>query len=252
MKTTRITDVANSIIDQSLSKKHFDQNRKFKDVSIIKLSLDIDSERLLTDVEKIDSTINDEFENSISKKYTNVRNDSYKNAVLSDATLEAIDAQQVIDDIRGISWKDRDLSMKRRVSSLIYLNDDYDPLYDERNYKVNPAIINGTYLQDIMNNLKSVVNRVRISTLLPNSGLRPHKDIPTMLGGRIHIPLVTSDYSLFFSCSDNKVRSIKMDLNSAYFINTGIEHWVHNFGTQPRTHLVMCTSAFFDDGEVLW
>jgi hypothetical protein len=249
---TTITEISRALINANQSKIDFDTNQKYADSAIIELDLSIDSKQILDELMFLKINKHDVFEENITKKYKEILKDAYISDTLSDATTQAKNAQMLIDDIRGVSWNKRNISLRKRIESILKLNDDYDPLYDERNYTRLDESLNNTYTFEVISKLKSKINRTRISTLLPNSGLTPHKDLPIKLGGRIHIPLKTNRYCLYFTQINGEVKSINMKTDSIYFINSSVEHWMHNFSDENRIHLILCCSAFLDSGETLW
>jgi hypothetical protein len=252
MEITPITKISRLLIDLTESTTDFASNEKFSDVAIVKLDSSFDSKKIFDELTKLKINKQDIFENNITKKYNNILNNSYISDTLTEATKEAQDAQALIDSIRGVAWNQRNITLKKRIESMIKLNDDYDPLYDERNYTKFDKSLEHTYTYEMLNQLKSKINRTRVSTLLPNSGLSPHKDLPIKLGGRIHIPIKTNKYCLYYTCVGNTIKSINMEEGSVYFINSGVEHWMHNFSNENRIHLIICCSAFLDSGEILW
>lgn len=247
-----ISEIARSLIDLDQIKIDSLVNDQYSKYSVIKLNSSVNSKRILDELININVNGDDEFEKNISQKYTDILQNSYFSDTLTRLTSEARSAQELIDSIRGIPWNKRNLNIKRRIDSIAKLNDDYDPLYDERNYTRFDQSLDNTYTLATIQSLKSKTNRTRISTLLPNSGLTPHKDLPIRLGGRIHIPLKTNNYNLYFSQSKNgKIHVVNMEENSVYFVNTGLTHWFHNFGNEPRIHMILCCSVFLDTGEIL-
>lgn len=220
-----------------------------------KLSMPVNHHELLRIYRSLKSKSERHFEKGfVQKQYDvpeNYHSDYYAH-VLTTPTKKALEFQERIDGLRNQAWYDRSISPKRRIRSLIELNEDYDPLIDERNYtEIVPEIAN-SYLREFLSKFKARVTRVRFAVLRSQEGLKPHIDTVPNYSLRVHIPIQTNPYALNFGV-DSKRGLLSMNMKTAevYAINAGIVHWAHNFGNEDRVHLVVCLDGQEDLLEAL-
>jgi hypothetical protein len=150
----------------------------------------------------------------------------------------AVNLQKAIDTIRGISWAthQRALSTKNRIKSLIELNDDYDPIIDERNYTKLPERLVGSYIETFLSQFQARAIRARFVQLMPNEEIGAHVDYNPKYALKAHIPIYTNNDAVL---GFNKHGEFYLAPGSAYIINTGTRHWAVNRGTEARIHLVV-------------
>ncbi len=91
---------------------------------------------------------------------------------------------------------------------------------------------NNSYTQEILNSLSPNLFRARYMRLLPKSCYSVHEDN----SWRLHIPLSTNPncYFLFF----DQPEFIRLEVGSAYLVNTTRPHTYINGGTTERLHIV--------------
>lgn len=150
----------------------------------------------------------------------------------------AVKLQKEIDERRGMPWPDyqKSLSTKRRIKSLIELNDDYDPIIDERNYTKLPKRLWGTYIEELMSQFKATPIRARFVKLMPNDEVTAHIDYSPKYALKAHVPVYTNTDS--FLCFEGH-GEFHLDAGTAYVVNTGVRHWAINRGNEARIHLVV-------------
>lgn len=159
---------------------------------------------------------------------------------LSRPKPEAVNIQKLIDQERGIHWGKRKISLSRRIRSMRNLNSDYDPMADERNYYVPKLQLDLPHLKAIESQLSTKITRLRVVDLEPNTGLTPHSDWPVQLCTRVHIPLETNESSFFYFKRNGEQSKIHLSLGEVWLVNTGLTHWVFNYGRSVRRHLILC------------
>lgn len=117
----------------------------------------------------------------------------------------------------------------------------YLPEADELNYGVRNKYAIGPF-EDILNQFKGKITRVRLAYLTPGFSIKPHVDYDPSYITRFHIPLVTNDDVVMgFTKNDgDHVYHMPAD-GSVYFFNSGIKHWVDNKGVESRLHLIIDT-----------
>ncbi len=172
----------------------------------------------------------------------------YYEGILTYPKTLAIEQQKQIDEIRKMTWHEHSasLSRKRILKSLKYLNEDYDPLVDERNYTELAPNLKGSYFEELRSLFKGRITRARFGNLKPGEGIRPHKDVIPQYACRIHIPLFTNEFSYSFAKKEDNLVVCQMKAGEVYMLNGGWTHWAHNFGTTDRIHLVMSVDGTED------
>lgn len=150
---------------------------------------------------------------------------------------EAVAVQKELDETRGISWDEhqRSLSVKRRIRSMYLLNEDYDPIVDERNYTKLPEGLRGTYIEELLGQFKSKPCRTRFVKLDPGEEVSAHQDYNPKYALKAHIP-VYSNPSCRFGFPH---ATVYIDPPGAYLLNTGLKHSAHNDGDSERVHLIV-------------
>jgi len=117
----------------------------------------------------------------------------------------------------------------------------YLPEADELNYGVRNQYAIGPF-EDLLNQFKGKITRVRIAYLTPGFSIKPHVDYDPSYITRFHIPLITNDeVTMGFSKNNNDYLYHMPADGNVYFFNSGIKHWVDNKGTEARLHLIIDT-----------
>jgi hypothetical protein len=117
----------------------------------------------------------------------------------------------------------------------------YLPEADELNYGVRNKFVTGPF-EDILNQFKSQVTRVRLAYLTSGFSIKQHVDYDPSYIVRYHIPLITNNGVVMgFKKSDRDYLYHMSADGSVYFFNSGIKHWVDNNGTEARLHLIIDT-----------
>ena len=151
---------------------------------------------------------------------------------------------------RGIPWTDhqKGLSTRSRLKSLINLNEEYDPLVDERNYTRLPEDLEGTYITELLSQFRARPVRARFVSLKPGTEVRPHIDYSPKYALKVHIPVYTNDKAIlgFEGHGEHHLRSGK-----ATIVNSAIKHWAANRGDEERIHLVISLDGQEDYTHVL-
>lgn len=172
--------------------------------------------------------MNDEEINKI-RNMSDFRSENYRQYALTEANV--------------FSQKNKALpparSAKERIQRLNPLSKKYNPLADEANYgKLRSNV--GPEMKALINKFVGELCRVRLSALLPEGKIKPHRDYDPSYLTRYHVPLLTNENSFF--CFQVKDKIFKYNLladGSIYFVNTGYIHWVENNGTTSRIHLMI-------------
>lgn len=169
----------------------------------------------------------------------------YYSSVLSMPTEEAIEIQKWIDRKRGIPWWGHmaKLSKFQAMKALKYLNDDYNPLMDERNYTRLHPLARKTYIEKIIIQFKNQTTRIRFAILRPGEEVAKHIDIPTQYATRTHLPVITNGDCFLHFVEENKVSRYHLNEGDVYRINGGHAHWASNLGKTDRIHLIICTDG---------
>lgn len=116
----------------------------------------------------------------------------------------------------------------------------YLPQLDERNYRVPNEFVDDVF-EEVLNTFKAPYTRVRLAVLMPEFECEPHIDYNTNYSIRVHIPIFTN-LKTFFCYDDPKRETTKQHMPAdgrIWFVNTGYRHWVENYGSSPRLHLVV-------------
>jgi hypothetical protein len=137
-----------------------------------------------------------------------------------------------------------------RTRRLNPLSKDYIKEADEYNYIHRNEHVRGIF-EEILDNFKSQVTRVRLAVIMPGFAIKPHVDYDPSYITRYHIPIFTNHDVKFGAKTKNGDVEYHMAADgSVYFFNAGLVHWVHNGGTEPRLHLLIDTNGQ-DDLEIL-
>lgn len=117
----------------------------------------------------------------------------------------------------------------------------YLPEADELNYGVRNKYAIGPF-EDILNQFKGKITRVRLAYLSPGFSIRPHVDYDPSYITRYHVPLITNDDVVMGFSKGNSTHLYHMPADgSVFFFNSGMKHWVDNNGTEARLHLIIDT-----------
>ena len=117
----------------------------------------------------------------------------------------------------------------------------YLPEADELNYGVRNKYATGPF-EDILNQFKGKITRVRLAYLTPGFSIKPHVDYDPSYITRYHIPLITNDNVVMGFSKGDATHLYHMPADgSVFFFNSGIKHWVDNNGTEARLHLIIDT-----------
>jgi hypothetical protein len=150
--------------------------------------------------------------------------------------------QDKIDNWRGCSWKEHQQKLNpiERIRSLMNIDENYDPIIDERLCCINPSYA-FSYVDNLVKQFKARVCRVRFVKLEPGERLKPHIDCDTRYNLRAHIPLYTnlSAYNSYLDPKTGHEISEHLEVGKVYLLNAGITHWATNNGNTPRVHLVV-------------
>lgn len=164
--------------------------------------------------------------------------EAYKMLCLTD--YDEKEAGNKLDEIK-LSEKNPEMLSKAKMLEKIHDrgHKHYIPEADERNYTKRNEYAKG-YFNEVMDMFKGKVTRTRLAVLQPGEEIKPHIDVNTDLGIRIHIPVITNNKVIVGVRGKNKniEENMKAD-GSVYFLNQGFTHYVKNNGETPRVHFVM-------------
>ena len=215
---------------------------------IIPTNLKFDHELLyqtLLEILKTTDQRNDIYENDVILDCMGKKGklpDTYYTYVLTTPTERAVQLQSQIDSIKQTDWKERQksISKKHLLRSVITFNEDYDPLIDERNFTVLKDELKGTYFDEVLSMFKARIVRTRISTIKPGEIVPTHVDANAKYVLRAHLPITTNNdtYSYYYDNQGNKIM-IHMEPGSVYILNPGVSHGAINNGNTERMHLVV-------------
>lgn len=192
-----------------------------------------------------------QYENQVIKKISNLEKnvydfDFYWPFSLSKVFPDVVQYQKYIDKIRGIPWEEhyKNLSLKNKINSLRFLNENYNPLYDERlcrNFFPFFEICFPKTYELLLKNFQSFENisRIRFIVLKPKSKIDFHIDNDLSYSIRVHFPLKTNDECYNCHIRDNIVIKEHMKENKIYALNSSIPHNAENNGDDDRIHLLV-------------
>jgi hypothetical protein len=131
---------------------------------------------------------------------------------------------------------------KRRLPT----SGNYLPESDEHNYGYRNEHVKGVF-EEIIDQFTSPVCRVRLAVLMPDFIIKPHVDYDPSYITRYHIPIITNEQVKFGGKIKETTTEYTMPADgSVYFFNSGHLHWVGNYGTEPRLHLIVDTNGQTD------
>lgn len=215
---------------------------------IVDLETSIDNKALLDLYYELDPIDKNDFENWVMKQRRDITGNkdlnNYYQKVLTHPTQLSRKYQAEVDKIKCSLWVDRSPPVRQLIKALKNLDQNYEPLMDERNYVVVDPVYRGTYLEEVFDKIGGRVTRARFARLGPGERLLPHIGMTPKYTLRLHIPLVTN--SKCYNVSSYKGDLVKRHLapGKLYLINTGTTHWAVNQGTSERIHLVMGVDGF--------
>lgn len=150
----------------------------------------------------------------------------------------SVTLQKALDEERGEPWHEhqKNLSSRKRMKSLRELNEDYDPIIDERNYNKFPERLRGSYIDKLLSQFKSPPIRARFVSLAPGEEIEPHIDYNPKYALKVHIPVYTHEGAVLGFEEHGEKHLV---CGYAYAINTGIKHWAKNTSRKMRIHLIV-------------
>lgn len=130
-------------------------------------------------------------------------------------------------------------------------SDQYDYFADELNYGKRNAKVT-SYLNEILDQFKSRVTRVRLAYLAPGFSIKPHVDYDPSYIARYHIPIITNSDCTMHIIRNNSEHTSHFEADGrVYFLNAGLKHWASNDSNEPRLHLIVDTHGQDDLRETL-
>lgn len=119
----------------------------------------------------------------------------------------------------------------------------YHPYFDERNYTEFTESATG-YIREILESFDAVTCRAAIVVLKPGQRITRHFDVGPEHIIRLHIPLFTNTGATmgFKSVGGWDQYHLPAD-GGIYAVNTGIEHWAQNTGTETRYQMRICLTS---------
>jgi hypothetical protein len=202
----------------------------------------VDEERLLDFYNEHQSREHSVFEDEVIKYAWGQRYcspDDYWPFVINLPTDLSVELQKKVDDERGIPWWEhqQSLSTRSRLWSLINLNDQYDPIIDERNYTKLPDGLRGTYIEELLGKFIALPVRARFVKLEPGQEVGKHIDYSPKYALKAHIPVKTNADS-YMTFAEDGIKC-HLPIGEVSIVNTAIMHDAVNFGETERIHLIV-------------
>lgn len=109
---------------------------------------------------------------------------------------------------------------------------------EEHLYNVPTPEFEGSYFQEIVNQLKAKASRVRITKLAPGKQIPFHVDYDVSYAVRCICPIYGGSNVVNLFKRDGKLEAYNLDDGHAYFLNIAYPHAVVNMSDKPRIALM--------------
>lgn len=119
---------------------------------------------------------------------------------------------------------------------------------DEKSYDELLPEFKSTYIEEVLQQFKSRVTRVRLIIKKPGGYILPHIDYDTTYSMRYYIPLITNPWSITsvqVKKSAPKFYNLLAEGN-IYFVNPGYLHAACNLGSTDDVRLTVCVDGQLD------
>ena len=186
---------------------------------------------------------------AFAEEAVQARPSEYCFGLLSALSPAASRLQGELNQLRKMEWLEhhQTLTRKQIVRSLIELNENYNPVIDERNYTTLHPQLKNSEIERIAFLFRSRAVRLRFARLGPGETVRPHIDSSARYALRILIPIFSNEQCSYGSIVDGKQRTWVLEEGQVYFVNGGYVHWARNEGPTDRVVLI-----FSLDGQEDW
>ncbi|MCB0365055.1 MAG: aspartyl/asparaginyl beta-hydroxylase domain-containing protein [Bdellovibrionaceae bacterium] len=249
MEKADLPDFHQLFPDRDIAKEWNERLDKYEVPALVDLERPVDSDRLYKVYETIQPQMENEYEKWVMARRKDITHDyspkTYYRKILTHPTELAKKVQAQVDEIKGANWKDRGgkPDPRKMIEALRTLNENYEPLFDERNYSVWDPAVFGTYLEDVFRMVKGRITRARFAVLPPNSGVVPHIGMVTKYTVRLHVPIKTNPYCFNFAMVRGRLVMYHMQPNTWTLLNTSYQHWAYNYGSEDRVHLILAVDG---------
>jgi hypothetical protein len=109
---------------------------------------------------------------------------------------------------------------------------------EEHLYNVPTPEFEGSYFQEIVNQLKATASRVRITKLAPGKQIPFHVDYDVSYAVRCICPIYGGSNVVNLFKRDGKLEAYNLEDGHAYFLNIAYPHAVVNMSNSPRIALM--------------
>jgi len=211
---------------------------------ILRLNLHFNLEELKTIAsqcsQRRDFYFQDHLAEAFSKQISSSRPLQYCDGLLMRPSDAAYEIQKKLNDDRNKDWLEhhRELSHLQIVRSLRYLDDNYNPLIDERNYHCLNPELKGSEVDRLRQMFRAPCVRMRFTQLRPGQEVAPHIDSSARYAMRIIIPVHTNKDSVYGARSLGRNEEWVLEEGNAYLVNGGYVHWARNHGSCNRVILI--------------
>ena len=117
---------------------------------------------------------------------------------------------------------------------------------EERLYNVPTKEYKNSYFKYIVDQFKAPAMRVRITKLSPDKVIPFHIDYDPSYAARVIVPIYTNKEVLNYFKVKGIIEEYNLLAGSAYFLNTGFAHAVHNESSAPRIALMFSLDGVED------
>jgi len=117
---------------------------------------------------------------------------------------------------------------------------------EEHLYNVPTPEFEGSYFQEITNQLKEKASRVRITKLAPGKQIPFHVDYDISYAVRCIVPIYGGSNVVNLFKRDGKIEAYNLEDGHGYFLNIGYPHAVVNMSDKPRIALMFSLNGTDD------
>jgi hypothetical protein len=117
---------------------------------------------------------------------------------------------------------------------------------EEHLYNVPTPEFEGSYFQEIVNQLKAKASRVRITKLSPGKQIPFHVDYDVSYAVRCICPIYGGSNVINLFKRDGKLEAYNLEDGHAYFLNIAYPHAVVNMSDRPRIALMFSLDGHED------
>lgn len=233
------------------------QMRKKRDLPLIgRLNLNIDFDELknyvLSSIKDHEVSNNFDFDPASSEHNYHLKkrdgnsfienyDDFYREYSIVGYQELSLESKKFIDTI---DYKFDDLTPKDRMRGMQNTGyERYHPYYDERNYTRKTQYCTGP-VEKLIDSFQGGPCRSALVCLRPGRSISPHFDVAPEYIVRLMVPIKTNPKSVIGFITDQAYQEYHLPSDgSAYFINSGFEHYAINGGDEPRYQIRICLNG---------